>query len=58
MDAKALQENLQSFGFTPSLVKLEMEMEIGRQKAAHKMTERNESGCVAGEETPQREEVG
>ena len=43
MDAKALQVDLQGFGFTPSLAKPEMGKEVGRRKAAHKMTERNES---------------
>ena len=31
VDVKALQENLGSLGFTPSLAKLEMGKEIGRR---------------------------
>ena len=33
MDAKALQEDLQSLGFTTSLVKPEMGKEVGRRRA-------------------------
>ena len=33
MDAKALQDNLQSLGFTPSLAKPEIGKEVGRQRA-------------------------
>ena len=33
MDAKALQEDLKSLGFTPGLAKHIMEKEIKRQKA-------------------------
>ena len=33
VDAKALQEDLQSLGFTPSLAKPEMGKEVGRQRA-------------------------
>ena len=33
MDAKALQEDLESLGFTPSLDKLEMGIDFGRQRA-------------------------
>ena len=33
VDAKALQEDRQSFCFTPSLAKPEMVKEVGRQKA-------------------------
>ena len=44
MDAKALQDNLKSLGFTPSLAKPEIGKEVGRKKPAHKMIERNKSG--------------
>ena len=44
MDAKALQDDLQSLGFTPSLVKPEMESKLGKQEPIHKMTEQNDSG--------------
>ena len=33
MDTKALQEDLQSLDFTPSLAKPEMEKEVGRRRA-------------------------
>ena len=33
VDAKALQHDLQSLGFTPSLAKPEMEKEVGRRRA-------------------------
>ena len=33
MDAKALEEDLQSLGFTPSLAKPETGKEVGRQSA-------------------------
>ena len=33
MDAKALQDDLQSFGFTPSLAKPEIGKEVGRRRA-------------------------
>ena len=33
VDARALQENLQSLSFTPSLAKPEMEKEFGRRRA-------------------------
>ena len=32
VDAKALQENLQNLGFTPSLAKPEMENEVGKRR--------------------------
>ena len=32
VDAKALQENLQSLGFTPSLANPEIEKEVGRRR--------------------------
>ena len=32
-DAEALQDDLQSLGFTPSLTKPEMEKEVGRRRA-------------------------
>ena len=35
VDAKALQEDLQSLGFTPSLAKPEMGKEAGRRRTAH-----------------------
>ena len=58
MDAIALEEDLKSLGFTPSLAKPKM----GRwedKSAAHKKSERNESGWLVGEvETSQRGEVG
>ena len=44
MDAKALQDDLQNLGFTPSLAKPEMGKEVVRQKAPHKQTGLNESG--------------
>ena len=34
MEAKALQEDLQSLGLTPSLVKPEMGKKVGRQRAS------------------------
>ena len=59
VDAKILQKNLQSLHFTPSLAKPEMETEVGRQRAAYKMTERNESELLVGEvEMPQRGDEG
>ena len=33
VDAKALQDDLQSLGFTPSLAKPEIGKEVGRQRA-------------------------
>ena len=33
VDAKALQDNLQSLGFTPSLAKPEIGKEVGRHRA-------------------------
>ena len=33
MDAKALQDDLQSLGFTPSLAKPEIGKEVGRRRA-------------------------
>ena len=33
MDAKALQDDLQSLGFTPSLAKPEMGKEVGTRRA-------------------------
>ena len=33
VDAKALQDDLQCFGFTPSLAKPEMRKEFGRRRA-------------------------
>ena len=33
VDAKALQEDLQSLGFTPSLAKPEIRKEVGRRRA-------------------------
>ena len=39
MDAKALQDDLQSLGFTPNLAKLKMEKEIEDEESAHKMKE-------------------
>ena len=33
VDAKALLDNLQSLGFTPSLAKPEIEREVGRRRA-------------------------
>ena len=36
VDAKALQDDLQSLGFTPSLVKPEMGKEVGRRRARSK----------------------
>ena len=44
VDAKALQDDLQSLGFTPSLAKPEMGKEVGDKVPALKMTERNEPG--------------
>ena len=41
MDAKALQKDLQSLGFTPSLAKLEIGKEVGAEGLAHKMTEQS-----------------
>ena len=43
MDAKALQDDVQSLCFTPSIAKPEMGKEVGKV-SAHKMTERKESG--------------
>ena len=43
-DTKALQEDLQSLGFTPSLAKLEMGRLMGDEGPAHKKTGKNESG--------------
>ena len=40
MDAKPLQDDLQSLGFTPSLAKHEIGKEIlGNEKPAHKIKE-------------------
>ena len=36
MDAKALQDDLQSPGFTPSLSEPEMEKEVGRRRTRSK----------------------
>ena len=44
MDKKALQEDLESFGFTPSLAKSEMGKEVGDKGPTYKKTKRNESG--------------
>ena len=44
MEAEAFQEDLESFGFTPSLAKPEMERRLGDEGPTHKMTERNKSG--------------
>ena len=43
MDANAIQDDLQSLGFTSSLAKREMGKEVGRRRAAYKMKEWNES---------------
>ena len=45
VNAKALQEDLQRLGFTPSLVKGKRKMgkRLGDKGLAYKMTERNES---------------
>ena len=43
MDAKALQEDLHSLGFAPSLAKPEMRKRFGDEGPAYNMTERNES---------------
>ena len=44
MDPKDLQEDLQSFGFTPSMAKSDNEKGDWETKGpAHKMTEQNES---------------
>ena len=43
MSAKALQEDLKSLGFTPSLAKPEIGKEVGRRRA-NEMIEQNESG--------------
>ena len=43
MDAKALQDDLQSLGFTPSLAKPEMGKDVGSIAPIHEMTKRNES---------------
>ena len=54
MDPKAHQEDLESFGFTPSLAKPEMGKEVGRLWVTFKKTGRSESGWFVGEvETPQ-----
>ena len=59
MDAKALQDDLQSLGFTSSLAKPEMGKEVGRRRATHKMKEWNESWWLVGEvKKPRRVEVG
>ena len=39
VDAKALQDDLQSLGFTPCLAKPEIEGRLGDEEPAHKMTE-------------------
>ena len=44
MDAKALQDDLQCLGFTPSLAKPEMGRRLGDKEFAHKITEQIESG--------------
>ena len=44
MDENALQDDLQSLGFTSSLAKPEMGKSLGDKEPAHDMTERNESG--------------
>ena len=38
MEAKTLQDDLKSLGFTPSLAKPEMEKEVGDEEPAYKMT--------------------
>ena len=43
VDAKALQDDLQSLSLTPCLAKPEWEKELENEEPAHKMTERNES---------------
>ena len=51
VDAKALQDDLQSLGFTSCLAKPEMGNEVGRRRA-------QESGRLVGEvKKPQRKEV-
>ena len=44
MDTKALQNDLQSLGFTPSLENLKWERRLGDEEPAHKITDRKESG--------------
>ena len=44
MDAKALQQDLQSLGITPSQAKPEIGRRFGHEGPAHEMTGRNESG--------------
>ena len=44
MDAKTLQEDSESLDFSPSLTKSEMEKQVRRRGAAHKMTGKNELG--------------
>ena len=39
MNAKALQDNLQSLGITPSLAKPEMGKRLGDEEPAHKKKE-------------------
>ena len=56
MDAKTLQGDLQSLGFTPSL---KWKRRLGDEEPNHKMTERNESGWLVGEvKKSRRGEVG
>ena len=44
MDAKALQYDLQSLGFTPSLAKTEVGKKVGDEELAHRIKEKKESG--------------
>ena len=44
VNAEALQDDLRSLGFTPSLAEPEMERRLEDEEPAHKMKERNESG--------------
>ena len=37
MDVKALQDDLQSLGITPSLANLKLERSLGDEEPAHKM---------------------
>ena len=41
MDAKALQDDLQSLGFIPSLAKRKMERRLEDEEPARKMTEQD-----------------
>ena len=44
MDATALQENLESLGFTLCLLKSEIRKQLKNEGLAHKTTVQNESG--------------